>query len=214
MWQKSEGNHIIVGALFGKKAMGLLQRLGSKCGKTQSFQSHWDLCFLNCKLGEEGCRIDHRGEILHSPPVRLCVPCAMCILPQGPESLWYHLKGGWSKPLNGPKDRPQWAWLWSIKNHTFLCVLEWVSKRANTCYGARNGAREQCGVSNLVECCEQREQPDFRTLKIILSHELEIEWMSEQISERRRAWAKQAVPSRQTEWAVGANKRTDEQVAP
>ena len=55
-----------------------------------------------------------------------------------------------------------------------------VSERANTCYGARNGAREQCGVSDLVEWCEQTkryglEQPDFGALKIILSHKLEIE---------------------------------------
>ena len=55
-----------------------------------------------------------------------------------------------------------------------------VSELANTCYGARNGARKQCGVSNLVKCCEQTkhyglEQRDFGTLKIILSHQLEIE---------------------------------------
>ena len=54
--------------------MGLLQRKGSKCGKTQLLQSHWDLCFFNCKLEAEGCPIDHRGEILHSAPLRLYVP--------------------------------------------------------------------------------------------------------------------------------------------
>ena len=142
----------------------------------------------------------------------------MCFLSQGPESLWYQLKGGWSKPLNGPKDRPQWARFWSTKNHTFLCVLEWVSERTNTCCGARNGARERCGVSDLVDWCEQTkhyglEQPDFGALKIILSHKHEFEWMSEQMSERSRAWAKQAVLSRQTEWSVRANKRTDKGVA-